>query len=139
MSNASFTDCSLSQNRKSGGITSNMAVYAKEYQESRNLETICEELKPTVAIGASTAAGSFTENFLRTMAKNSPRPIIFALSNPTDKAECTAEQAYNFTQVVCMRVFNSPRSLADPRKVNCNFHQYSMCGKTRGGGSAMYF
>ena len=91
------------QNRKSGGITSNMAVYAKDYQESRNLETICEELKPTVAIGASTAAGSFTEKFLQTMAKNTPKPIIFALSNPTDKAECTAEQAYKFTKV-CMRV-----------------------------------
>lgn len=89
----------LVQNRASGGITSQKAIYAKEHADIKSLEDICKELKPTAAIGASAVAGAFTEPFIRTMGENCERPIIFALSNPTSKAECTAEQAYKLTDV----------------------------------------
>ena len=64
-----------------------------------DLEEICADLKPTIAVGAAAIPGAFTEKFIELMGEFNKKPIIFALSNPTSKAECTAEQAYKLTQV----------------------------------------
>ncbi len=73
-------------------------VYAHKAQPSKDLVKTIETLKPTVLIGVSTKDGAFNQRVVETMSRLNERPIIFALSNPTDKAECTAEQAYTWSR-----------------------------------------
>jgi malic enzyme len=58
-----------------------------------------QAVKPTAIIGVSTIRGAFSEPIIKAMAEFNKRPIIFALSNPTVKSECTAEEAYKGTNV----------------------------------------
>ena len=55
-------------------------------------------VKPTALVGAAATPGAFTERVVAAMCDASPNPIVFALSNPTSKAECTAEQAYAWSK-----------------------------------------
>ncbi|MDX6711859.1 MAG: hypothetical protein QOH96_2875 [Blastocatellia bacterium] len=73
-------------------------VYAHTAQPSKDLVKTIETLKPTVLIGVSTKGGAFNKRVVEAMSKLNERPIIFALSNPTDKVECTAEQAYTWSK-----------------------------------------
>jgi malate dehydrogenase (oxaloacetate-decarboxylating)(NADP+) len=67
--------------------------YAHDARPLGFLDAI-ETIRPHVLIGATGAPGTFTREVVERMAAINPRPTIFALSNPTSKAECTAEQAY---------------------------------------------
>lgn len=65
--------------------------------ECQGLQAAVEMVKPTGLIGVSAVPGVFTESVCKRMAELNDRPLIFALSNPTSKAECTAKQAYKWT------------------------------------------
>ncbi len=72
--------------------------YAHKAAPSKDLVHTIETLKPTVLIGVSTKGGAFHQRVVEAMSRLNERPIIFALSNPTDKAECSAEQAYTWSK-----------------------------------------
>jgi malate dehydrogenase (oxaloacetate-decarboxylating)(NADP+) len=81
--------------------------YAKGLKSMTFIESIME-IKPHVLIGATGAAGTFTKEVIEAMSNNHEIPVVFALSNPTSKAECTAEQAYNWSKGNAVFVSGSP-------------------------------
>ncbi|KAA0703459.1 NADP-dependent malic enzyme [Triplophysa tibetana] len=79
-------------------LTHEKQRFAHEHAQMQKLADVVKELKPTAIVGVAAIAGAFTEEIIKTMANINKRPIIFALSNPTSKAECTAEQCYTLTE-----------------------------------------
>lgn len=79
-------------------LTQEKERFAQPHAEMKNLEDAVKDIKPTALIGVAAIGGAFTEQIIRDMAAFNKRPIIFALSNPTSKAECTAEQCYRLTE-----------------------------------------
>ncbi len=84
------------------------ADFAKDLPHIKDLVEIIRLVKPTTLIGAAAQRGSFTPEVLKLMAELNERPVIFALSNPTSKAECTAEEAYDHTDGRAVFASGSP-------------------------------
>ncbi|XP_059839084.1 NADP-dependent malic enzyme isoform X2 [Hypanus sabinus] len=82
--------------------------FAHPHPEVSNLADVIRDLRPTALIGASAIAGAFTEQIIKDMASFNKHPIIFALSNPTSKAESTAEQCYQLTEGRAIFASGSP-------------------------------
>jgi len=70
--------------------------YAHDHPPLGFVEAI-DALKPHVLIGATGVAGTFTQQVIERMRAINERPVVFALSNPTANAECTAQQAYQWS------------------------------------------
>ena len=79
------------------GLTDHKLRYAHDHAPCGDFLAAIRTLKPTAIIGVAAVGGAFTPEVLQTMAELNERPIVFALSNPTSKAECSAEEAYRHT------------------------------------------
>jgi malate dehydrogenase (oxaloacetate-decarboxylating)(NADP+) len=97
------------------GLTEHKLRYAHDHTPISDFLTAIETLKPTAIIGVAAVGGAFTPEVLEAMARINDRPIVFALSNPTSKAECSAEAAYRHTDGRALFACGSPY---DPVKLD---------------------
>jgi malate dehydrogenase (oxaloacetate-decarboxylating)(NADP+) len=89
-------------------LNDNKRVYAHDHPFLPDLLSAVEALRPTALIGVAGQPGVFTQPVLQAMARFNTRPIVFALSNPTRKQECTAEEAYTGTDGRAIFASGSP-------------------------------
>ncbi len=82
--------------------------YAHDHAFVATLGEAVDAVRPTALIGVSGMPNTFTQPIVEQMAAINPRPIVFALSNPTSKAECTAEQAYAWSDGRAVFASGSP-------------------------------
>jgi malate dehydrogenase (oxaloacetate-decarboxylating)(NADP+) len=97
------------------GLSGHKLRFAHDQAPIGDFLTAIKTLKPTAIIGVAAVGGAFTPEVLQTMAEMNDQPIIFALSNPTSKSECSAEDAYRHTGGRALFACGSP---FDPVKLN---------------------
>jgi malate dehydrogenase (oxaloacetate-decarboxylating)(NADP+) len=89
--------------------------YAHEHAPVASLAEAVDALRPTALIGVSTIPKAFDRRIIETMARLNERPIIFPFSNPTSRSECSAEEAYGWSDGRAVFASGSP---FDPVTVN---------------------
>jgi malate dehydrogenase (oxaloacetate-decarboxylating)(NADP+) len=83
--------------RDRAALAAHKVPYAIDAAPAPDLIGAVTALRPTTIVGVSAVPNTFNRPVLEAMAAINERPIVFALSNPTSRAECTAEDAYRFT------------------------------------------
>jgi malate dehydrogenase (oxaloacetate-decarboxylating)(NADP+) len=101
--------------KKRSNLTEQKLRYAHDHAPVDDFLTAIRTLNPSAIIGVAAVGGTFTPEVLKIMAEINKRPIIFALSNPTSKAECSAEEAYRHTDGRALFACGSPY---DPVKLS---------------------
>lgn len=94
--------------RSRADLAAHKLPYAHDHEPLSDLLSAVEELRPTALIGVSGQPRTFTREIIERMGHYNERPIIFALSNPTSKSECTAEEAYTYTSGRAIFASGSP-------------------------------
>lgn len=89
-------------------LSGHKRLYAHDHEFLPDFLTAVETLKPTAIIGVSGKARMFTRPILEAMARINERPLVFSLSNPTSNTECTAEEAYTWTEGRAIYTSGSP-------------------------------
>ena len=94
--------------KKRTDLAAHKQPYAHDHVSVDSLLDAVKAVSPTAIIGVAAVGGAFTEEVIRTMAVQNERPIVFALSNPTSRSECTATQAYCWSDGRALFACGSP-------------------------------
>ncbi|EFJ08832.1 hypothetical protein SELMODRAFT_185015 [Selaginella moellendorffii] len=100
----------LLESSRLGSLQEYKKRYAHEHESCPDFPAAVKQLKPTVLIGTTSKKGMFSKEILEEVASFTERPIVLALSNPTSKSECTAEEALKYTQGRALFASGSPFS-----------------------------
>ena len=89
-------------------LSATKVPFAKDCENAKTFLEAVRVIRPSAIIGVSAQPSAFNEEVIAEMSRINERPIIFALSNPTSKAECTAEEAYRWSNGKCLFACGSP-------------------------------
>lgn len=101
----------LVANNRGDRLPTHKKYFSKSAEDTprlTSLQQVVEHYKPTALLGLSTVKGAFSESILRFLGKTNEHPIIFALSNPLTQAECTFEEAIQWTDGRALFASGSP-------------------------------
>ena len=89
-------------------LTDHKRKYAHAHAPVADFASAVNALKPQAIVGVAAVGRMFTQPIIQAMSSFNERPIVFALSNPTTKSECTAEEAYAWSNGRAVFACGSP-------------------------------
>jgi len=108
----------LVTSRRKDKLQTHKVPYARDEEPIEGLLKAVQKIQPSVIIGASGQGRTFTREVIEALSQINERPVIFALSNPTSKSECNAEQAYAWSGGKAIFASGSP---FDPVRLDGKF------------------